>query len=68
RTDREYMIFFFTGGGTEVDDIICRSGEGITAPGVPVKDGYVFIGWNKEIPPTMPAHDMCIDALWARAS
>ncbi len=65
--EREYMIFFFTDGGTEVDDMIGKCGDIITPPEDPRKEGYIFVGWNKPIPAEMPAHDMCISAVWVRA-
>ncbi|MBQ5317149.1 MAG: InlB B-repeat-containing protein [Oscillospiraceae bacterium] len=65
--EREYMIFFFTDGGTEVADIIGRCGDPVPFPEEPVKEGYIFVGWSKPIPSEMPAHDMCINAVWIKA-
>lgn len=37
-------------------------GSIIAEPVVPVKEGYIFTGWDSEIPDTMPANDVTITA------
>ena len=61
----KYTITFDTNGGSNVDSITQDYGSAITKPSNPTKEGYTFIGWDKDIPSTMPAEDMTINALWS---
>lgn len=59
-----YMITFDTAGGSEIAPITQDYGTVITAPEAPTREGYTFIGWDKEIPTTMPAENMTVTAQW----
>ena len=59
-----YTITFDTAGGSEIAPITQDYGTAITAPEAPEREGYTFIGWDTEIPETMPAHNMTIKAKW----
>ena len=60
----QYTITFDSNGGTAVDSITADYGTAITAPSDPTRTGYIFAGWDKQIPSTMPAEDMTITAKW----
>ena len=39
-------------------------GTPITAPADPTREGYTFMGWDTEIPTTMPAENITLKAKW----
>ena len=60
----KYTITFDTNGGSEIAPITQEYGTHITAPADPTREGYTFIGWDREIPETMPAENMTLKARW----
>ncbi len=60
----KYTITFDTAGGSEIAPITQEYGTHITAPADPTREGYTFIGWDTEIPTTMPAENMTLKAKW----
>lgn len=59
-----YTITFDTAGGSEIAPITQDYGTAITVPADPTREGYTFIGWDKEIPETMPAENITVKAQW----
>ena len=60
----QYTITFDTNGGSEIAPITQDYGTTITAPAAPTREGYTFIGWDREIPTTMPAENITLKARW----
>ena len=60
----QYAITFDTNGGSEIAPITQDYGTNITAPANPTREGYTFIGWDRDIPVTMPAENITITAQW----
>ena len=60
----QYTITFDTNGGSEIAPITQDYGTEITVPDNPIRKGYTFKGWDKEIPETMPAENLTITARW----
>ena len=60
----QYTITFDTAGGSEIAPITQDYGTNITAPADPTREGYTFIGWDREIPTTMPAENITLKAKW----
>ena len=62
-TINQYTLTF-KDGDTVLAEITQDYGTAVSAPEDPKKSFYVFNGWDKEIPKTMPAEDMTIYATW----
>lgn len=60
----KYTITFDTNGGSKIAPITQDYGTAITAPANPTREGYTFIGWDREIPETMPAENITLKAKW----
>ena len=63
-TVNQYTITFDTAGGSEIAPITQDYGTNITSPADPTREGYTFIGWDRDIPVTMPAENMTLKARW----
>ena len=59
-----YTITFDTAGGSEIAPITQDYGTNITSPADPTREGYTFIGWDRDIPVTMPAENITLKARW----
>ena len=59
-----YTIIFDAAGGSKTTLISQDYGTNITAPADPTREGYTFMGWDREIPTTMPAKNITITAKW----
>ena len=55
------LIKYVDGKGSSVSYLY---GSLVAEPVSPEKDGYVFVGWDKEIPRTMPANDVTVTAVF----
>ncbi len=63
---KQYTITFDTDGGTEILPKIFDFESSVEKPVNPSKDGYVFAGWEPEIPEIMPAKDITVTAKWKK--
>ena len=61
---KTYTITFDTDGGSAISSIDVLEGTEIILPTDPTKEGYKFLGWDKEVPELMPSHNIELKALW----
>ena len=61
----QYTLSFDTAGGSAIDPITQDYGTTINALAAPTKIGYTFIGWEPELPATMPAENITVAAQWS---
>jgi uncharacterized repeat protein (TIGR02543 family) len=61
-TINKYTITFNTDGGSSIAPITVDYDAAITAPADPTKEGYTFVGWEPELPTTMPAGNLELKA------
>ena len=64
-TAHQYTISFDSNGGSPVESITQDYMTTVTPPANPTKDGYTFVGWDGDIPETIPAHHISLHALWS---
>ncbi len=57
-------INFDTAGGNEIDPITGNVGAPVTPPADPTKEGFVFKGWEPDIPTTYPDGSITVVAQW----
>ncbi|MBQ6205655.1 MAG: InlB B-repeat-containing protein, partial [Oscillospiraceae bacterium] len=67
-TVNSYTITFDTDGGSSVQPLTNIYGAWIEVPENPTKSGYVFDGWDRVIPTTMPAENVAVKAQWKRTA
>ncbi|MBP5366551.1 MAG: InlB B-repeat-containing protein, partial [Bacteroidales bacterium] len=64
----EYTITFMTDETTVYKVVAQDFGTAVTAPADPVRSGYIFLGWDKAVPTTMPAENITLTAKWQKAA
>ncbi len=67
-TINQYTITFDTDGGNVINPITLDYNSLVNIPDDPVKEGYIFSGWDVKIPDTMPSYNMNIKANWTEAT
>ena len=61
---RDYTIHFNSAQGTPIDSITAKYNTPLTVPPDPTRLGYIFGGWDSELPTSMPASDITVNAIW----
>ena len=60
----QYTISFNTNEGTLIESITQDYATTVIAPSNPTRSGYVFNGWDQDIPYIMPVGGLTLNALW----
>ena len=66
--ENTYILTFDTDDGSPIDPFMYAYNAEVTAPEAPTKSGYMFTGWEPEIPETMPMEDITVMAQWMSTS
>ncbi|MBP5364687.1 MAG: BspA family leucine-rich repeat surface protein, partial [Bacteroidales bacterium] len=61
---RKYTITFTDEDGNNLGSYTDEYGKPVPAPADPKREGYDFVGWDKEFPMPMPAEDVTVKATW----
>ncbi|HBG33499.1 MAG TPA: hypothetical protein DDW82_07325 [Acholeplasmataceae bacterium] len=64
-TAHQYTISFDSNGGSPVESITQDYMSIVISPVNPTKEGYTFVGWDGDIPETIPAHNISLQAIWS---
>ena len=65
-TRNSYQLTWKSDESTEISSAELKYGAEIVKPSDPTKDGYIFAGWNPDVPTTMPATDKTFVAQWTK--
>jgi len=57
RTEGSYILPIYGCAGEDVSDMVSAVGE-------PVRQGYIFKGWDRDLPDVMPEGDYVLNAVW----
>lgn len=57
-------ISFDTVGGNVIDPVTGKVGDPVPEIANPVKEGFIFMGWDPAIPAAFPEEDMTVTAIW----
>ncbi|MBP5366049.1 MAG: BspA family leucine-rich repeat surface protein, partial [Bacteroidales bacterium] len=64
----EFSITFMTDETTVYKVVAQDYGTTVSAPADPIRSGYIFLGWDKAVPATMPAENIILTAQWQKAA
>lgn len=60
----QYTITFDTDGGNYIQSVVGYAGDQIPSITNPIREGYTFVGWDKQIPSVISSENMTITATW----